>query len=369
MDLTTIPTPALVLDLSRLQANANFMAARARALGVDLRPHVKTAKCAEVARIATEGHSGGITVSTLREGEYFFEHGFRDITYAVGIAPRKLERAFALIDRGADLTLLTDSLAVASAIRDAVARRAVTRPVKVLIEIDCGDGRGGLPPGSSEIVALADILGGTGCLVGVLTHAGHSYFGKGPDHIAEIAEAERLAAVESALVLRDAGHEITRVSVGSTPTATFARNLDGVTEMRPGVYLFGDLDQAELSTLPPERIAVTVLATVIGSYDNRVVVDAGGLALSKDRGAGRHGYGVVTDIDGCELPGATVAIANQEHGIVHGVARNRLNVGDRVRIVPNHICMTAGAHPGYYVVDGSRRVAARWPRVNGWEAW
>ena len=372
MNLNDIPTPALVLDRTRLQANAKFMSERASALGVNLRPHMKTAKCVEVAKIATDGHSGGITVSTLREAEYFFGHGFDDITYAVGIAPQKLTQAFALIDRGARLNLLVDSVFAAEAICNA----ADGRKPRVLIEINCGDNRGGVAPDSDALTAIADALAAKAELVGVLTHAGYSYNCNSVDEIADVAEKERSAAVEAAERLRVLGHEIETVSVGSTPTATFSRDLTGVTEMRPGVYLFGDLDQVGIGSLPEDRIAVSVLATVIGAYEDRVVIDAGGLALSKDISAQRHnpraGYGLVQNIGGLALPGASVVAANQEHGIVKSSTAgqlSKLTVGTRVRIMPNHICMTAAAHLGYHVVDGGIEVVARWPRVNGWEAW
>jgi D-serine deaminase-like pyridoxal phosphate-dependent protein len=203
-----------------------------------------------------------------------------------------------------------------------------------------------------------------------LTHAGHSYGCTSVQEIVQIAEAERLAAVVAAEAIRATGIVCETVSVGSTPTATHARHLDGVTEMRPGVYMFGDLDQVGLGSLPEDRIAVSVLASVIGVYPDRVVVDAGGLALSKDTSAQRHdpkvGYGKVVG-----LRGAYVVKANQEHGIIKaddpGVLQS-LKVGDRLRILPNHVCMTAAAHPGYHVVNGTK-VLERWPRINGWEQW
>lgn len=376
MDLTQIPTPALVLELGRLKENAAFMSARARELGVDLRPHLKTAKSAPVAEIATREHSGGITVSTLREAAYFFARGFEDITYAVGIAPHKLDEAFGLVKQGANLTLLTDDVSAARAICDAA--RAHHAPARVLIEIDCGDGRGGLAPESGELLTVADTLRDNGGEVaGVLTHAGHSYACHTVEEIAAVAERERAAAVIAAGRLRDDGHAAGTVSVGSTPTATHALNLEGVTEMRPGVYLFGDLDQAGLRSMPEDRIAVSVLASVIGCYPERetVIVDAGGLALSKDASAQRHnpgvGYGKVLGVRGEAIPGGFIVKANQEHGVMCApeLPFDRLPVGARVRILPNHVCMTAAAHPGYFVVDGGTEVLDRWARVNGWSAW
>ncbi|MCB9932401.1 MAG: alanine racemase [Planctomycetes bacterium] len=372
MDLSEVPTPALVLDRSRLDANTRFMAARATELDVRLRPHMKTAKSADVARVATAGQFGGITVSTLAEARYFLAHGFTDITYAVGLAPGRIDEALALVRNGAKLNVLTDSPAVAAALAGRAAATTLPRPLSVLIEIDCGDGRGGLQPDAPELTGLAGMLDAPKLqLAGVLTHAGHSYACRSRDEIAGIAEQERAAAVFAAGRLRAAGHACETVSVGSTPTATHAHELDGVSEMRPGVYMFGDLDQVGLGSLPLERLAVSVLASVIGVYPDRVLIDAGGLALSKDASAQRHGtdigYGLVMNLQGELLPGAHVAKANQEHGIVKGV--QQLAPGDRLRVLPNHVCMTAAAHPGYYVVEGGTQVTARWPRINGWEQW
>jgi D-serine deaminase-like pyridoxal phosphate-dependent protein len=373
MDISEVPTPALVLDRSRLEANTRFMAERAARLGVKLRPHMKTAKSAEVARIATAGQFGGITVSTVAEARYFLAHGFSDITYAVGLAPGRIEEALGLMRDGAKLNVLTDNPAVAAALARRAAAASIPRPLGVLIEIDCGDGRGGLHPDAPELLELAAVLDVPGLgLAGVLTHAGHSYGCTREEAIADVAEQERAAAVHAAGRLRGAGHACETVSVGSTPTATHARDLDGVTEMRPGVYMFGDLDQVGLNSLPLERVAVSVLAGVIGVYPDRVLVDAGGLALSKDASAQRHGtdigYGLVMSLQGELLPGAHVAKANQEHGFVMGL-QTPIAPGDRLRVLPNHVCMTAAAHPGYYVVDGSTQVVARWARINGWEQW
>jgi D-serine deaminase-like pyridoxal phosphate-dependent protein len=246
----------------------------------------------------------------------------------------------------------------------------------VLIEVDCGDHRAGVAPDSDDLLTIAALLAGRGVRVaGVLTHGGHSYSARTPREIAAIAREERDAAVHAAGRLREAGFKIDTVSVGSTPTCTHAVDYEGCTEMRPGVYMLGDLDQAGLGSMPRERIAVNVLTSVIGVYpaQNKVIVDAGGLALSKDASAQRHGerigYGLVLDIEGSAIPGAWVFACSQEHGQIKAEAPlpwDRLKVGTRLRIQPNHICMTAAAHPGYHVVEAGTKVESWWPRVNGW---
>jgi D-serine deaminase-like pyridoxal phosphate-dependent protein len=177
--------------------------------------------------------------------------------------------------------------------------------------------------------------------------------------------------------LRAAGLPCPVVSVGSTPTAMHAKNLDGVTEMRPGVYLFNDVFQADIHSCALADIAVSVLATVIGHHRERgeIVIDAGGLALSKDRstqaGPRDIGYGLVVDAGGgASLPELHVARVSQEHGVVTAPGGappfDALAPGARVRVLPNHSCFTAAAYEGYHVVAGSDEVEAEWPRVNGW---
>jgi D-serine deaminase-like pyridoxal phosphate-dependent protein len=374
MDLRDLSTPALVLDRRRLLANVAAMTARARALGVNLRPHCKTAKSAAVAKLATQGNAGGITVSTLREAEYFFERGIRDILYGVGIAPNKLDRAAALAARGADLKIVTDNVTAARAIAGYGA------PHKVLIEVDSGDRRGGVAPDSKDLLDVARTLAATNTVtvMGVMTHAGQSYDGRDPEAMARIAEEERAAAVAAAGRLRELGLDCPIVSVGSTPTATFARDLSGATEMRPGVYVFYDLYQAGIGVCTIDDIALSVLATVIGHRpgDNVILIDAGALALSKDRSTeklGRNGdcgFGLVCDAATLEpIPGLKVAAVSQEHGRVTSdrpLPFDRLPVGSPLRILPNHACITAAGYDAYQIVDGSTEVVDRWGRCNGW---
>jgi D-serine deaminase-like pyridoxal phosphate-dependent protein len=365
MKLDDLPTPCLVLDRSILARNIRAMAAALSRLSVPLRPHMKTAKSIDVARMAIAGQPGGITVSTLAEAEYFFGHGITDMLYAVGITPQKLEQVCELNATGAQIIVITDDLAMAGVIA------AHASPPRTLIEIDSGEERGGVAPDSDLLLELGACLGTS--LTGVMTHAGHSYAGRGVREIARIAEAERGAVTRAAGRLREAGHTIDIVSAGSSPTARHAENFAGVTEIRAGVYMFGDLFQSEIETHGSDAIAVTVLTSVIGRRPGRILVDAGGLALSKDRSteatAHDYGYGLALDIEGRRgLGNAIVRKAYQEHGVVeldpaHPVD---LPIGAKLRIAPNHTCMTAAAHDRYFVVDGEQDVVAIWRRINGW---
>ena len=365
MKLTDLPTPCLVLDRTKLLHNIKTMADALARHRVPLRPHMKTAKSIDVARLVLPGHPGGITVSTLAEAEYFSAHGIVDILYAVGITPRKLNDIGRLNAAGADIMVITDDIDTAGLIA------ALPKPPRCLIEIDTGEARGGVGPEDDALLMIAARLGAS--CAGVMTHAGHSYAGRTPADMAAIAEAERAGAVRAAERLRQAGHDCAIVSIGSSPTALNAGSLAGVTEVRAGVYMFGDLFQAEIGTHGLDDIAVTVLASVIGRRPGRLLVDAGGMALSKDRStettAKDYGFGLMLDLDGARRHGdAIVRRAYQEHGLIELDPNHPVDlpVGGLVRIAPNHVCMTAAAHDRYYVIEGSDEIVAMWPRINGW---
>lgn len=350
------------------------MLERAASLGVGLRPHMKTAKCHEIAKVAHGGQLGPITVATLREAEYFAAHGWTDMIYAVCISPQKLDRVAALAARGAQLTVIVDSVEAALA----VVRHPGTHTA--MVEIDCGEDRTGVAPEAAALTEIGQCLSdGPRCTFkGVLTHGGHSYSERDPVALARVAEQERTAAVRAADRLREAGIPCPSVSVGSTPTAIHAKHLDGITEMRPGVYLLGDLFQAGIGSCAEDDIASTVLATVISHrrQSNRIIVDAGGLALSKDRSTAGStfdaGYGRVLDAQtGAPLGDLHIASVHQEHGEITGsetMPWQALPLGAMVRILPNHICMTAGMYERYHLLDAHGQITDSWARTNGWAA-
>jgi D-serine deaminase-like pyridoxal phosphate-dependent protein len=378
MKIDQLDTPTLILDKARLTRNIDAMTTRVRELGVDLRPHLKTAKSADVARLAVAGHAGGITVATLAEAEYFFDNGFKDMTYAACIVPAKLDRVAALAVKGADLKLITDNADIARAIADYTPAGDVR--LKVLAEIDCGEHRTGVLPNGPDLMEIAGILDAAPKvdLEGVLTHAGHSYAGRSIDAIADVAEEERSAVVMAAERLREKGLPCPTVSTGSTPCVIHARDASGVTEVRPGVHMFGDMFHAGLGTRKIDEIAVTVLASVIAHRrdDNQLYIDAGGLALSKDRataafdGAADCGFGRVCDAGTAEpIADLYVLSVHQEHGLVVGkdpLPFEQLPVGAMVRVMPNHVCMTAAAYDEYQVIDDGTEIVDTWGRCSGW---
>lgn len=377
MNLYNLETPCLVLDRARMMNNIAALHARLKRLGVGLRPHGKTGKNIDSLRPALAGQPGGITVSTLKEAEYYFGHGVRDIIYAVGIAPNKLDRVAALIRRGAKVSVILDSVEQSTAVAARAREHGVTIPA--LIEIDSDGHRAGVEPGDPLLLDIGRALHketGT-ALAGILTHAGASYDCTSVEAIRAMARREREGAVACAEALRRAGLPCPTVSIGSTPTAFFTEDLSGVTEVRAGVFLFFDLFMAGLGVCRTDDIALSVLASVIGHQKHRgwVIVDAGWMALSRDRGtAGQkvdQGYGLVCSLAGDLLPDLIVSSTNQEHGIILNrrggpIDWEALQVGGLVRILPNHACATGAMHDRYHVVDGSTEVADVWHRINGW---
>jgi D-serine deaminase-like pyridoxal phosphate-dependent protein len=370
--LETLDTPVLLLDAGKLERNCRRMRERLHAQGVLMRPHVKTAKSVEVARVALDAPAGPITVSTLREAEYFFDHGFRDILYAVGMVPGKVRRVAELVRRGARITTIVDSVDAARALAEGAAQAGVRIPV--LAEIDSDGHRAGIAPGDDRLLAVAEVLGEA--FQGVMTHAGDSYNCGSVEAIRAVAARERDAVVRSATALRARGHVAPVVSVGSTPTATFADSFQGVSEVRTGVYMFQDLVMAGLGVCAVDDIAISVLGSVIGHQreKNWVIIDAGWMALSRDRGTARQkvdqGYGVACDAAGAPIEDLVVVDANQEHGIVArrgGGALDfaRFPIGSLLRVLPNHACATAAQHAEYHVLrDG--KPAEAWERFGGW---
>lgn len=377
LHLETLATPCLILDRDRMDRNVARLRTRLEKLGPSLRPHLKTAKSPDAALRVMTSAAGPATVSTLKEAEEFAAAGVTDITYAVGIAPDKLNRVLALRAKGVDLAVTLDTVAQAVAVAEASRKSGDAIPA--LIEIDCDGHRSGVLPGDrNRLLAIAEALDAGGTLRGVLTHAGDSYGARGADALRACAEGERASAVEAATILREAGYECPVVSVGSTPTAHFAENLDGVTEMRAGVFVFFDLVMAGIGVCQIDDIAVSVLATVIGHQPEKgwILVDAGWMAMSRDRGTSKQavdqGYGLVCDIDGKPLADLIMADANQEHGILalrpgSSAALPDLPIGTRLRLLPNHACATGAQHDRYHVLhSGSRSIDAVWPRFGGW---
>jgi D-serine deaminase-like pyridoxal phosphate-dependent protein len=374
--ISSLDTPAAVIDVPRMRRNIARMQRRMDELGVAFRPHVKTSKCLPVVQAQIDAGARGITVSTLKEAEQFFAAGITDILYAVGIAPSKLPQVLALRRRGCDLKIITDSAAGAQAI--ARFGKEQGEAFEVWIEIDVDGHRSGIPCEDAALLAVGQALHDGGMrLGGVMAHAGSSYDCDEPEALRQVAERERSGTVRAAERLRQAGLPCPAVSVGSTPTALSAQHLEGVTEVRAGVYVFFDLVMHNVGVCGLQDVALSVLTTVIGHQEEKgwAIVDAGWMAMSRDRGTHKQqrdfGYGQVCTQAGEPLAGYILAGANQEHGIVsraEGVDKEiaaRLPIGTRLRILPNHACATAAQFPEYQAILASGEVEA-WPRFYGW---
>ena len=336
------------------------MREKASASGVAFRPHVKTHKTIEIARMQHGGAFGPITVSTLAEGEFFAGAGFGDITYAVPIAPEKLDRAAALAQKIERFNILIDSETALRAIE------SFGQAFDVFLKVDCGYHRAGVDPENPESVKLALAIARSSSVRfrGLLTHAGHSYNARSVDEIRRVAceETSALTKFRSKLSMN-----VTR-SVGSTPTASVVDQFEDADEVRPGNYVFYDAFQATIGSCRREDVAVSVLATVVGSYPDRreAIIDAGALALSKDLGPDhidtKFGYGIVCDINLRSLPMRLVALS-QEHGKLY--ADVPPPVGTQLRIMPNHSCLTSAMYDVYHVLDRGQ-IVDQWRPVRGW---
>ncbi len=362
-----ISTPACLVDRRVLERNLDRMAERARALGVSLRPHVKTHKCVEVARLQQERGARGFTVSTLPEAAALFAAGFDDLTWAFPLSPAKIAPALDL-SRAGTLRLLVDDAATFDALERAAGKRGA-RP-RAWLKVDCGYHRAGVDPAGSQGAALARRMAASTSVVfdGLLTHAGHSYGAHDSQERAAIAAAERDVMVRFATRLRDDGVEVPAISIGSTPTMTIVDHLTGIDEARPGNYAFFDLMQAGLGSCGVEDVALSILATVVShpEGEERAVIDAGALSLSKDDGPAQGVWsgamgGVCPDpAAGPPDPTLRLESLSQEHGVIRpdrpGGLRGRLPVGTRVRVLPNHSCLATACFDRMHVVEGGAMV-------------
>jgi D-serine deaminase-like pyridoxal phosphate-dependent protein len=370
--LSDLVTPALVLDRGVLDENLAMMQARADRLGVVHRPHLKTAKSVAVANRLAGAPDRPVCVSTIEEAAYFFAGGFADLCCPNVVVPAKVRPFAALARRGATITLAVADPATVGAIAETAAAEGVD--LRVLVEVESGAARTGLPPDSPLLLETAGVIHAAPrlTLAGIMTYGGQGYAARSREELCRIAALERDIAVGAAARLRAAGLPCPTVSVGSTPTSTHADDLTGVTEIRPGVYMFFDMMQVGLGVAKPEQLALSVLATVVFSdpESGRIVVDAGALALSKDGGeASPSGHGLVLGLAGEALaPGLRVHQLHQEHGILAGATpalAARLPVGSRVRILPHHVCLTAAPYDRYHVVDGGTELVDVWPKLTG----
>jgi len=375
-NLEELSTPCLILDKNKLEENCLKAREKCLELNTTLRPHVKTPKSTEVAKIALGKETGPITVSTLREAEYFASAGFNDILYAVSIIPKKLDRLNYIQQKyNCSIKIVIDSVFVAKEILKF--GKTFDSNFEILIEIDCGEGRGGLNFQDENIREISKVF--DECehskLIGVMSHAGHSYSTNDKNEIMSISNIEREEALASINTFTKINKKPPVVSIGSTPTMFYASHLKGVSEIRAGIYMFWDLAQASRGICEIKDIAVTVLTSVIGHnyQNNKIIVDAGALALSKDISANKFmqevGYGLVCNPNtGLPLSDLAISEVHQEHGAINISDTSwfdKLPIGSLLRVLPNHACLTCAAYENYNVLE-NETINDRWNRINGW---
>jgi D-serine deaminase-like pyridoxal phosphate-dependent protein len=330
-----IETPAVVVDRDVLERNIERMASAVRDRGFDLRPHVKTHKLPEIAALQLAAGAVGLTVATIGEAEVFVEHGASDvfIAYPLWFTPGKAARLNALRTR-ARIVVGVDS------VESAANTGRLLPGLDVLIEVDSGHHRSGVHP--DAVVTTAGAARDAGLVVaGAFTFPGHSY---GPDAAAAAASGERDALATTGHALRTAGVEVRVLSGGSTPSVA-STEVGGATEVRPGVYVFGDAQQWELGHVAPADIALTVLATVVSVHGDRVILDAGSKVIGADRPSWATGHGRLLD-----HPDARITALSEHHATAVGAGLPGL--GEQVRVVPNHVCNAVNLVDEVVVVRG-----------------
>jgi D-serine deaminase-like pyridoxal phosphate-dependent protein len=332
-----LDTPSLLIDLDTLERNVAEMQRVADAAGVRLRPHTKTHKCPDIARMQLDAGAAGIAVAKLGEAEVMADAGILDILVAYPIVgERKLARLRALAE-SASVRVTTDSVEVA----EGVGRVGLDlgRDVPVLVEVDTGLHRIGRPAGAPTVELVKELVRVRGVeVLGLLTHAGHAYRSSDAEELRATAEAEGLDLVETAEECAAQGIPLREISVGSTPTARIVAGVAGVTEIRPGTYLFNDVQQMRLGVATEETCATRVLATVVAHPTlERFVLDAGSKAFTSDGGDGPPfpGRGVVAG-----RPELVLDFMNEEHTVGHRAGADDVRIGDRLEVIPLHVCST-----------------------------
>jgi len=355
--LSSLPTPFVVIDRARLERNITAMQARANAAGVRLRPHAKTHKSPAIAMRQIQAGAVGICCAKLGEAEVFAVAGIGDIRLPYPIHPSNAGRVLALMDQ-VTISIIVDHLEIAREWSRAMT--ASGRRLRILVKVDVGFHRCGVDPSQPDVVdtirRMAELSGLE--FLGLLSHAGHSYLAKSRAEIERIAsyEADVLARIASAL--RDGGTPVAEISVGSTPTARFIGRQPGVTEMRPGNYVFVDRTQVGLGAARADDCAQSIVATVVSRpAPDRAIFDAGSKTLAADgiRGFGTEtGYGLVYPSLDAAQPDPTIQIErlSEEHATARVPPTCHLEIGHRVRIIPNHSCVVTNLADELWLVDG-----------------
>ncbi|MBA3644376.1 MAG: alanine racemase [Chloroflexota bacterium] len=359
-DSEVLDTPCVVVDEQILQNNISEMASFAASLGVSLRPHMKTHKTPEIARLQIAAGAVGATCAKLGEAEVLVdEGGVTDVLLAYPIVgPPKIARLLTLMER-AHVTVAVDSREAGEALSRAM--RQAERTLDLYVEVNTGQNRAGALAGDDAIALALDLARQPGLrVVGVMTHEGHAG-ASAPEVIAETAIAAGQALVATANAIRAEGLDIAHVSVGSTPSSFYTPTVPGVTEMRPGTYVFNDNSAFRHGRIGPDRCAARIAATVVSrSAPDRAVIDAGSKALAYDPSPSHPGHGYLVG-----HAGAIIEKVSEEHGsIVLPTDEAGFAIGDRHEVIPNHVCPTINLTDELFILRDGKvidtwKVAAR----------
>jgi D-serine deaminase-like pyridoxal phosphate-dependent protein len=350
MELSKLDTPALTVDLDVLEKNLVGMADRIQAARVGLRPHVKTHKTVELAEMQMEHGAAGISVAKLGEAEVMAEFGMDDILVANEVVGTEKLARLAKLSRMIRIRSCVDSMSGAMSLSEAAANHGVG--FDVMLDVNTGLDRTGVQPEQAvELGKAVDALQGV-MVVGVFSYAGYSATEPNESRRRQWAEMEASTAVAISRELLAAGVGAGEVSVAGTPTAAYAASVSGVTEVRPGTYVFNDLNYSIIGACNLSECALTIRARVVSKPSpDRAVVDAGSKVLTSDRRAdGVPGYGYVVG-----APDTRLEALWEEHGVLRLDDEGRqLNVGDVIGIIPNHVCPTVNLADAWYGVrDGT----------------
>ena len=372
MLLSDLPTPQVLIDHTRAMNNIARVQALASSYGARLRPHAKTHKSPVVARWQIDAGAVGIACAKVGEAEVFVEAGITDVRLPYPVNPANAPRLIPLMDR-ASISIIVDHEAVVRGWSDAMRRAG--RTLDVMIKVDVGFHRCGIDPSANALGFIQTVAALPGLkLRGLLSHAGHAYHATSEDELKAIArqEAETLADLRARAAA--SGIALDEISVGATPTLRFSAGQAGVTELRPGNYVYFDRTQVALGAATLDDCALTVLATVVSKHPGRIILDCGSKTLTNDQARGiapAAGYGAVLagesdDLDYAREIDDTLIVErlSEEHATVRVTGSTRLEPGDRVRLVPNHSCVVSNLVDVVRLVDGEQvietlRVAAR----------
>ena len=375
-NLKELFTPCLVIDKSKLSKNIQRIKSLVSKRKINFRPHLKTVKCKEITKTFIDEFGSSAMVSTIEEIEQLKECGINDFLYSVAIVPNKLNRIAKSLSKNCEITVSVDHISMAQELVNFY--KNTGSKISAVIELDFDGHRSGIrPKAKQQLCEIGKCLSDAGLFRGVMSHAGESYSLSNNKELIKCAKNEADQTLLAVSILKEASIDCELVTIGSTPTVLSDYQNNEITELRAGVFAFFDLVQAGVGICRVEEIALSVLTSVISINKeiDAIIVDAGWMALSRDRGTSSqkfdYGYGQVCFENGELIDDVIVTNVQQEHGIIQvrkgsNAKLPDIKTGEVLRILPNHACATAAAHSSYNVINNKNEVTEVWDRFNGW---